>query len=99
MIKRMIIMLVVVGIILGGIFGFISFKSRMIKNFISSQGEPVHTVSAMTASYLEWLPKLEAVGTIKANQGVNLSAELSGIVENIYFFTKLLKDFITKHYI
>ncbi|MEY3106458.1 MAG: hypothetical protein RIT35_624 [Pseudomonadota bacterium] len=85
MIKRMIIMLVVVGIILGGIFGFISFKSRMIKNFISSQGEPVHTVSAMTASYLEWLPKLEAVGTIKASQGVNLSAEVPGIVENIYF--------------
>ncbi len=85
MIKRMIIMLVVVGIILGGIFGFISFKSRMIKNFISSQGEPVHTVSAMTASYLEWVPKLEAVGTIKASQGVNLSAEVPGIVENIYF--------------
>jgi membrane fusion protein, multidrug efflux system len=85
MIKRMIIMLIVVGIILGGIFGFITFKGRMIKEFMSSQGEPLQTVSTITASYLEWLPKLEAVGSLQAVQGANLSAEVSGIVAKIYF--------------
>ncbi|UOA08696.1 efflux RND transporter periplasmic adaptor subunit [Methylobacter sp. S3L5C] len=85
MIKRMLIMLIMVGIVLGGIFGFISFKGRMIKQFMSSQGVPVQTVSSITANYLEWLPKLEAVGSLQAVQGASMSAEVAGIVEKIYF--------------
>ena len=85
MIKRMIIMLVVVGLILGGIFGFISFKGRMIKEYMSSQGVPLQTVSTITANTLEWSPKLEAVGSLQAVQGANMSAEVAGIVEKIYF--------------
>ncbi|MEI6334184.1 MAG: efflux RND transporter periplasmic adaptor subunit [Methylococcaceae bacterium] len=85
MIKRMIIMLIVVGLILGGIFGFISFKGRMIKEYMSSQGVPLQTVSTITANSLEWSPKLEAVGSLQAVQGANMSAEVAGIVEKIYF--------------
>ena len=85
MIKRMIIMLIVVGLILGGIFGFISFKGRMIKEYMSSQGVPLQTVSTITANTLEWSPKLEAVGSLQAVQGVEMSAEVAGIVEKIYF--------------
>ncbi|WP_262966369.1 efflux RND transporter periplasmic adaptor subunit [Methylobacter psychrophilus] len=85
MIKRMLIMLIMVGIVLGGIFGFISFKGRMIKQFMSSQGVPVQTVSSITANYLEWLPKLEAVGSLQAVQGASMSAEVAGIVEKIHF--------------
>jgi len=85
MIKRMIIMLIVVGLILGGIFGFISFKGRMIKEYMSSQGVPLQTVSTITANTLEWSPKLEAVGSLQAVQGVEMSSEVAGIVEKIYF--------------
>ena len=85
MIKRMIIMLIVVGLILGAIFGFISFKGRMIKEYMSSQGVPLQTVSTITANTLEWSPKLEAVGSLQAVQGVDISAEVAGIVEKIYF--------------
>ena len=85
MIKRMIIMLIVVGLVLGGIFGFISFKGRMIKEYMSSQGVPLQTVSTITANTLEWSPKLEAVGSLQAVQGANMSAEVAGIVEKIYF--------------
>ncbi len=85
MIKRMIIMLIVVGLVLGGIFWFINFKGRMIKEFMMSQGEPLQTVSTTTAGYLEWLPKQEAVGSLQAVQGTNISAEVSGIVAEIHF--------------
>ena len=85
MIKRMIIMLIIVGIILGGIFGFINFKERMIKEYMASQGEPIHTVSTITANAMDWLPKMEAVGSLQASQGTNVSAEVPGIVEEIYF--------------
>lgn len=85
MIKRMLIMLIVTGVILGSIFGFISFKGRMIKQFMTSQGEPPQTVSTTTAGFLDWLPKLEAVGSLQAVQGTNMSAEVPGIVAEIYF--------------
>ncbi|MDD2660919.1 MAG: efflux RND transporter periplasmic adaptor subunit [Methylococcales bacterium] len=85
MIKRMIIMLIVAGLALGGIFGFISFKGRMIKQAMLSQGQPSQTVSTTTAKYLEWLPELEVVGTLTAVQGTDLSTVVSGIVDEIFF--------------
>jgi membrane fusion protein, multidrug efflux system len=85
MIKRMIIMLIVAGLVLGGIFGFISFKGRMIKGFMKSQGQPPQTVSTITAGYLEWLPEQEAVGSLSAVQGTDLSTVVSGIVDEIFF--------------
>ncbi|MEQ1636103.1 MAG: efflux RND transporter periplasmic adaptor subunit [Methylococcales bacterium] len=85
MIKRMLIMLIVVGLLLGGVFWFIHFKGRMMKQFMTAQGEPAQTVSTLTATYQEWLPKLEAVGSLHAVQGVELSAEIPGIVSELHF--------------
>jgi len=85
MIKRMLIMLVLTGLVIGGIFGFIAFKGRMIKQFMASQGEPPQTVSTITAGLLEWSPKLEAIGSLRAVQGTELSAEVPGIIAEIYF--------------
>ncbi len=78
-------MLIVVGMVLAGIFGFISFKERMTKEFMLSQGEPQHTVSTTTAEFMDWLPKLKAVGSLQAVQGAEISAEVPGIVANIHF--------------
>ncbi len=85
MIKRMLIMLIVVSLVLGAVFGFITFKERMIKQFMTAQGEPPQTVSTMSAGYQEWLPTLKAVGTVKAVQGVEVSAEVAGMVSAILF--------------
>ncbi|MFA5982858.1 MAG: efflux RND transporter periplasmic adaptor subunit [Methylococcaceae bacterium] len=85
MIKRMLLMLITVGIVLGGVFWFINFKGQIIKQVMTAQGEPVQTVSTIPASFQEWLPKLEAVGTLQAVQGVDLTPEVPGIVSEIYF--------------
>ncbi len=85
MTKRMLIMLLAVGLVLGGVFGFIEFKGRMIKQFMSAQGEPVQTVSTLKVGYQDWQPELKAVGTLRAAQGSELSAEVAGIVEAIHF--------------
>lgn len=85
MTKRMLIMLIAVGLVLGGVFGFIGFKGRMIKQFMSTQGEPVQTVSTLKVGYQDWQPELKAVGTLRAAQGTDLSAEVAGIVEAIHF--------------
>jgi membrane fusion protein, multidrug efflux system len=85
MTKRMIIMLVLVGIIFGGIFGFQAFKGRMMKKYMSSQGAPAQTVSTMKAAYQDWQPQLEAVGSLRAVNGVDVSPQVAGTVTAIHF--------------
>jgi membrane fusion protein, multidrug efflux system len=85
MIKRMVIMLLAVGVVFGGIFGFQAFKGVMIKKFISALSNPPQTISAAKAGTSEWSPKIEAVGSLRAVKGADLSLEVSGVVESISF--------------
>ncbi len=85
MTKRMAIMLLLVGALLGAIFGFQAFKARMVKKFMASQGTPVQTVSTITASEQAWQPQIEAVGSLTARQGTDIAPEVSGIVSRIHF--------------
>jgi len=85
MTKRMVIMLIAVVIVLGGVFGFQAFKSAMIKKFMSSMSAPPQTVSTAKATYSPWQSTIEAVGTLRAVNGADLSVEVSGIVDAISF--------------
>jgi membrane fusion protein, multidrug efflux system len=85
MTKRMLIMLVLAGMVFGGIFGFEAFKGHMMKKFMSSMGAPPQTVSTIKAGYQKWPPQLEAVGSLHAIQGVEVSPEVSGIVSAANF--------------
>ncbi|HVC10588.1 MAG TPA: efflux RND transporter periplasmic adaptor subunit [Burkholderiales bacterium] len=85
MTKRMLLMLVLVGLVFGGIFGFQAFKSRMIKKYIAAQGIPPQTVSTTKAAYSEWQPRVEAVGTLRAVRGADLAPEIAGIVTAVRF--------------
>ncbi len=85
MTKRMIIMLVLAGLVFGGIFGFQAFKGRMMKKFMSSMGNVPQIVSTMSAGFQQWQPQLEAVGSLRAINGVEVSPEVSGIVAALNF--------------
>ena len=85
MIKRMVIMLAAVAIVFGGIFGFQAFKTVMIKKFISALSNPPQTISAAKAATSEWQPRIEAIGSLRAVKGADLSLEVSGVVESISF--------------
>ena len=85
MIKRMFFMLLAVGVVLGGVFGFQAFKNTMIKKFISSMGTPPQTVSTAVVAMQDWQPRIEAVGSLRAVNGADLSFEVSGIVNEIRF--------------
>lgn len=85
MTKRMIIMLVCVGLLFGGIFGFQIFKMKMIKKFMSSMPVPPAAVTAIKAEVSPWQPRLSAIGTMKAVQGVEITSESAGVVREIHF--------------
>lgn len=85
MAKRMTIMLIAVGIVLGLTFGFQAFKAHMIKQVMAKLANPPQTVSTITASVQEWQPQVAAIGTLRAENGASLSLQQPGIVGAIDF--------------
>ncbi|MCP3711676.1 efflux RND transporter periplasmic adaptor subunit [Paraburkholderia sp. CNPSo 3274] len=85
MAKRMIIMLICVGILLGALVGFNLFRAHMIQKFMASDAAPPATVTAAIASYQTWQPQLAAVGSLRAVRGVDVTTEVAGLVREIAF--------------
>ncbi|HEX3505115.1 MAG TPA: efflux RND transporter periplasmic adaptor subunit [Xanthobacteraceae bacterium] len=85
MTKRMVIMLIGVAVVLGGVFGFGAFKQVMIKKFMAAMAVQTQTVSATRAALSQWQPQIEAVGSLRALNGADLSLEVSGVVGSIAF--------------
>jgi membrane fusion protein (multidrug efflux system) len=83
--KRMVIMLVIVTVILGGVVGFQRFKNAMIEKSIKGQGMPVQTVATTTAEMSAWQPSVDAVGSFSASRQASLSSEVGGLVTEINF--------------
>ena len=83
--KRMIIMLVLTGLVLAGVFGFEAFKNVMIHKYLATLSNPPQTVSTMVAASSEWRSQVEAVGTVRAVNGANLSPQVAGTVSALHF--------------
>lgn len=83
--KRMIIMLILAGVIVGGVVAFQGFKNTMIGKAIKGQANPPQTVSTTVAQTSTWQPTVEALGSFSASQQAALSAEVSGQVTAIHF--------------
>lgn len=83
--KRMQIMLIVVGILFGGIFLWKLIGYLFMRHFMAANQAPLVTVSAMRVKYAAWQPNETAVGTLRAIQGVDVTAQLAGMVTKIIF--------------
>ena len=83
--KRITIMLIAVGLLIGGLVGFNVFKGIMMQKYMGKGGLPPATVSAMKADYQLWQPQLNAVGTLRAVRGVDVTTEVAGLVRSINF--------------
>lgn len=85
MIKRMTIMLLIVGLVLGSIYAYKSFEKTMIKKYMTQMVKQAQTVSTIEAQVQVWDSKIEAIGSLRAVRGVDISTEVAGIVSDIYF--------------
>lgn len=83
--KRMVIMLIVVVIVFGLIFGYKAFVSHMITKFFDNMPVPTAAISTYKAEQDSWALVLEAVGTVNAVNGVNVTAQVGGEVLDIGF--------------
>ncbi len=84
MIKRMIIMLVLCVLVLGGVFGFKMFGMTKMMKGMAAMGHQAETVATVKATTQPWQSEIKAVGTLRAAKGADLSPETGGIVENVF---------------
>jgi membrane fusion protein, multidrug efflux system len=84
MIKRMILMLVLVIV---GAAAFAAWKVHAMHAGMAQMAASFSppAVSTVTAEMQDWQPKLEAMGSLRAINGADLSAEVSGIVSALSF--------------
>ncbi|WP_322627973.1 efflux RND transporter periplasmic adaptor subunit [Halothiobacillus sp.] len=82
---RMIVMLLLVGLVFGGIYGFQQFRNHMIAKAIRGHGIPPQTISTIVAEKSSWQPTTQAVGTLRASKATQLSAEVGGLITAIPF--------------
>ncbi len=59
--------------------------STLCQTIAAAAAEPAQIVSTMRAGLQDWQPTLDAVGNLRAERGVNLAFEASGIVSKINF--------------
>lgn len=85
MIKRFIIAFILLVVVCGGIVGFNLFRDKAIQDFFANMPVNPVAVSTFKVEPITWTPKLEAIGTVAAAQGVDLTVETTGIVKEILF--------------
>ncbi|ATH83275.1 efflux RND transporter periplasmic adaptor subunit [Ectopseudomonas hydrolytica] len=84
LLRRMLIML---GVVLVVVLALAAYKGFSIYQQIQmfSAPQPAISVSAALAEEQPWQGRLPAIGTLKAFQGVDLAAEVDGIVSAVLF--------------
>ncbi|MBZ9843752.1 efflux RND transporter periplasmic adaptor subunit [Mesorhizobium sp. CA5] len=77
--------LLLLALVCVGIVGFNFMRDAGIKQYFATMKPPAATVSTVTVKPSVWTPGIEAIGTVNAVRGVDLTLETSGIVRDILF--------------
>jgi membrane fusion protein (multidrug efflux system) len=85
MIKRLVIVVLALAILFGGIFGWKAYVGYQMRKAIASAQPPAVVVSSARVEEGRWQASVTSVGSLRANQGVEVSAEVAGTVAGIAF--------------
>jgi membrane fusion protein (multidrug efflux system) len=85
MTKPIVIMLLVVAVLLGAVFGLQLYGAKKGAKYMAAAATAPQTVSIIAAATSEWQPFVQSTGTLRAVRGADLSAQASGIVDQIDF--------------
>jgi len=84
MTKRMVFVLLVLGLVLGAMFGWKYYQARQMAA-LAGMPPPPATVAAAEVQTETWQPYLAAVGSLVATQGILVTTEVAGKVSEIRF--------------
>ncbi len=82
---RWIVMLIAAIVIFGGVFGIKALLSKKTNEFFDNMPQPAATVTAATAKTQRWSEAGQAVGTLVAVNGTEVTTEADGVVRSIEF--------------
>ncbi len=82
---RWILMLAGVAIVFGGVFAIKAMFAKQTNNFFDNMPQPAVAVSATAAKAAEWSDNGEAVGTLVAVNGTDVTTEAGGVIRSIEF--------------
>jgi len=85
MIKRMIIMLLAVAVFFGSVFGWKAWTGYQTGLMMSAMVRPPIAVSTTIATAERWSPIIGSVGTLRASQGVDITAREAGMITELRF--------------
>ncbi|MDX1804101.1 MAG: efflux RND transporter periplasmic adaptor subunit [Alcanivorax sp.] len=83
--RRMFWMLLGCVLVFGTVFGMKWFGKVQMNKAMNNMGQPPAAVSTATAHEDQWALSLQAVGTIKAVNGVQVTTQAAGEVRTIHF--------------
>lgn len=83
--RRLIIVVVSVGVLLAAIVAFNMWKANLLESIRKQNAAPPQTVSAAAAQFTDWQPEVSAVGSMRAVRGVDVTTEVTGLVRSLHF--------------
>jgi membrane fusion protein (multidrug efflux system) len=85
MIKPLVIVVLLVVLVIGIVFAWQGFIGVMTKKFMAGMATAPQTVSTVVAKKSTWQAQIRAIGSLRAVRGADLSAQASGVVDEIAF--------------
>ncbi|MFO8140889.1 MAG: efflux RND transporter periplasmic adaptor subunit [Marinobacter sp.] len=82
--SRFVIVIIILGVILGGIFGYKFMQLGQMKEQLS-QPQPPAIISVTETTTETWQPAIKAVGSIVAVNGIEVANEVPGVISAINF--------------
>ena len=83
MIKPLLIVILALGILFGGVFGWKAYQSHQAREALAAARPPAVTISSALVDAERWQVKVPSVGSLRAVQGVSVSSEVPGTVARI----------------
>ena len=82
--KRFIVTSVLLVLGFGGVIGFKLFKQSMIADYLANMGTPPVTLNATVAKSETWPQQLAAIGSLRAQRGIDIRSESDGVIRQLY---------------
>lgn len=83
--KRMLWMLLAAGVVFGGLFFVKWFGAREMNKYFDNMAQPPAAITAARAQAQVWTDSVDAVGTLVAVNGTQVTTEAGGVVAAIRF--------------
>ncbi len=84
MFKRFILAILALVLVFGGVIGFKLYKQAAIRDYLDNRGTPAVHVNGVVAEAETWQQHLAAIGSLRAQHGVDIRSEVDGVIGRVH---------------